>query len=192
MTLDTMHDLLIHQLRDLYSAERQILLVWPQLIERSTSHSLAKALAHHREDTVRQIIRLDEAFSILDASPMGVRCRGMEGLLVDALANASEQADPAIRDSGIIADCQRVEGYELAVYGTARIFAESLGYTGIVTMLEQTLAEEEAADMILSEIAEREVQPAAIVASSRAEIPSGVVGLIRPSVSGNRVLRITV
>jgi ferritin-like metal-binding protein YciE len=192
MTLDTMHDLLIHQLRDLYSAERQILLVWPQLIERSSSHSLAKALSHHREDTVRQIIRLDEAFHILDASPTGVRCRGMEGLLVDALANAAEQSDPAIRDSGIIADAQRVEGYELAVYGTARIFAESLGYDRIVAMLEQTLAEEEAADMILAEIAEREVQPAAIVASSRAEIPAGVVGLIRPSNSGQRVLRITV
>jgi ferritin-like metal-binding protein YciE len=114
------------------------------------------------------VVRLEEAFWLLEASPQGVRCRGMEAILVEALANAADQSDPALRDSGIIADCQRVEGYELAVYGTARIFAESLGHARIVAMLERTLDEEESIDAVLSGIAEREVGPAALRAARRA------------------------
>lgn len=167
MPLGSIHDLLIHQLRDLYSAERQIVLVWPQLMERSTSKALRNALAIHRDESMRHVVRLEEAFWILEAAPQGVRCRGMEAILVEALANAEGQSDPALRDSGIIADCQRVEGYELAVYGTARIFAESLGHARIVAMLERTLEEEEAIDAVLAGIAEREVGPAALRAASR-------------------------
>ena len=167
MTLDTMNDLLVHQLRDLYSAERQILLVWPQLIQRTSSRRLALALEEHRGESVKQVARLLECFEMLDASPHGVRCRGMEGLLVECLAGLSEHSDPAVRDAGIIADAQRVEGYELAVYGTARIFAEALEMPQIVAMLERTLAEEEAADRKLSEIAATEVNPAALSAAVR-------------------------
>lgn len=192
MTRDIMSDLLVHQLRDLYSAERQILLVWPQFVERSTSGSLVRALAAQRNEAVRHLARLEESFEILSLSPIGVRCRGMESLLVDALANAAEQVDPAQRDAGIIVDCQRVKGYELAVYGTARLFAESLGHQQIVSMLELTLAEEEHAEATLSAIAEREVNPAAHLAARLQPRPPEVVGIIQPSPSGRRVLRITV
>jgi ferritin-like metal-binding protein YciE len=189
MSLGSIHDLLIHQLRDLYSAERQILLVWPQLIDRSASQALRTALAGHRDETARHVVRLEEAFWLLETVPHGVRCRGMEGLLMEALSNASAQSDPALRDSGIISDCQRVEGYELAVYGTARIFAESLGHHRIVAMLERTLEEEEAIDAVLSGIAEREVGPAALRAASReARHPE----LVRSISAPRRQLRITV
>lgn len=190
MTLNSMNDLMVHQLRDLYSAERQVLLVWPQLAELASSHSLTIALEHHRDETVRHIARLDEIFELLDLSPRGVRCRGMEGLLVDALADANAQTDPALRDSSIVANCQRVEGYELAVYGTSRIFAESLELDRVVTLLEQTLAEEEAADAALAAIAESETSPAALAATRRALSPQ-VVGMIHPDYGG-RNLRITV
>lgn len=192
MTRDIMGDLLIHQLRDLYSAERQILLVWPQFIERSTCRTLVQALQLQREEAVRHLARLEEAFGILGLSPIGVRCRGMESLLVDALANAAEQSDPSLRDAGIIADCQRVKGYELAVYGTARLFAESLGHPQIVTMLERTLGEEEVAEATLSRIAELEVRPAVLRAARLQPVPPEVVGIIQGSPSGQRVLRITV
>ncbi len=167
MSLGSMHDLLVHQLRDLHSAERQILLVWPQLIQRASSRNLALALEDHRAETVRQIARLHEAFEMLEASPIGVRSRGMEGLLVECLTNVAEHADPAVRDAGMIADCQRVEGYELAVYGNARIFADALEHHQIVHLLDRTIAEEEAADARLAEIAEHEVNPLALASAMR-------------------------
>ncbi len=190
MTLNSMHDLMVHQLRDLYSAERQVLLVWPQLAELADSERLRIALEHHREETLRHIARLDEIFEVLGLSPRGVRCRGMEGLLVDALAEATAQPDAALRDASIVANCQRVEGYELAVYGTSRIFAESLDLERVVKLIEQTLGEEEAADAALAAIAESEVGPAALAATRRALSPQ-VVGMIHPEY-GARNLRITV
>jgi ferritin-like metal-binding protein YciE len=167
MSLASMHDLLVHQLQDLHSAERQILLVWPQLIQRASSRNLALALEEHRAETVRQIARLDECFEILEASPHGARCRGMEGLLIECLANLTQHDDPAVRDAGLIADCQRVEGYELAVYSNARIFAESLEHAQIVVLLDRTIAEEEAADARLATLAEHEINPLALAAALR-------------------------
>lgn len=167
MSLASMHDLLVHQLQDLHSAERQILLTWPQLIQRAASRNLALALEEHRAETVRHIARLHECFEMLEATPHGMRCRGMEGLLVECLANLTEHRDPAVRDAGMIADCQRVEGYELAVYGNARIFAEALDHAQIVVLLDRTIAEEEAADARLAVIAEYEVNPLALASALR-------------------------
>lgn len=162
MSLASMHDLLVHQLQDLHSAERQILLVWPQLAQRSSSRNLALALEEHRTETVRQIARLHECFEMLEAHPHGGRCRGMEGLLVECLANLTRHKDPAVRDAGLVADCMRVEGYELAVYSNARIFAEALERPQIVVLLDRTIAEEEAADARLASLAEYEINPLAL------------------------------
>jgi ferritin-like metal-binding protein YciE len=180
MTLASMHDLLVHQLQDLHSAERQILLVWPQLIQRTSSRNLALALEEHRVETVRQIARLHECFEMLEATPHGTRCRGMEGLLVECLANLSAHQDPVVRDAGLIADCQRVEGYELAVYSNARIFAEALEHAQIVVLLDRTIAEEEAADARLASVAEHEVNPLALASAlrNRSE-PDGAIPISR-------------
>lgn len=167
VTLDSVNDLLLYQLRDLHSAERQILRVWPELVQQARSRNLALALEEHRTETVRQIARLHECAEMLGASPHGVRCRGMEGLMVECLANLASHRDPAVRDAGIIADCQRVEGYELAVYGNARIFARALGLAQVVALLDRTIAEEEATDARLAAIAEHEVNPRAVASAIR-------------------------
>ncbi len=163
----TVHDLLLHQLRDLHSAERQILRVWPELIGHARSRNLALTLEEHRTDTVRHIARLHECTEMLDALPHGERCRGMEILMVECLTHLAQERDPAVRDAAMIADCQRVEGYELAVYGNARIFALGLGLHHMVALLDRTIAEEEAIDARLAAIAEHEVNPRAVASAIR-------------------------
>jgi ferritin-like metal-binding protein YciE len=167
MSLDSVHDLLLHQLRDLHCAERQVLRVWPELILHAHSRNLALVLEEHRTETVRQIARLHECAEILGASPHGVRCRGMESLMVECLASLAGHRDPAVRDAGIIADCQRITGYQLAVYGNARIFAEALELDHVVRLLDRTIAEEEVTDARLTAIAEHEVNPRAIASAIR-------------------------
>jgi ferritin-like metal-binding protein YciE len=184
-----MQDLLVYQLRDLYSAERQILRAWPVLATCSTARSLRLALQLHRDDTTRHVVRLEQALELLGAEPTGMHCTGMERLLAEALTNAGEESDPALRDALILGDCQRVEGYELAVYSSARVFAETLGHSEIVTLLERTLTEEEVADAILTEIERREVRPASLRARQlRPVAPAGVVGEICAPHVGQRLL----
>ncbi len=172
MSVDSMTGLLLHQLGDLHASERQILLVWPTLVRRASSRSLKLALEEHRIDTERHLARLHEIFEVLDSRPFGNRCRGMDAVLVECFANLAEHADGAIRDAGLIADCRRVEAYEIAVYGTARVLAQALGHDHVVTLLDRTLAEEEAADQRLAEIATGEVYPAAVAAAIRSDIGS--------------------
>jgi ferritin-like metal-binding protein YciE len=160
VSLDTMQDLLVHQLWDLYSAEHQILEAWPRLTARSTARSLRLALHAHCDDTTRHLVRLEEALELLDVAPDRVHCGAMERLLREATCNAMHESEPAARDALILGDCQRVEGYEIATYSTARVFAETLGHVEIVALLERTLVEEEVANAILTEIDRREIQPA--------------------------------
>jgi ferritin-like metal-binding protein YciE len=162
MAFDSMRDLLEHQLRDIYSAERQILRAMPLVIAAAVNRRLAAALEQHRLETEKQVVRLEACFSHLGTSPRGVLCRGMEGLLEEMLADVMEEGRVEVRDAGIIADCQRVEQHELAMYGNARIFAHGLGEHQIVKLLDRTVMEEEAADAALADIAEQEVNPAAL------------------------------
>lgn len=173
MSVDSMTGLLLHQLGDLHASERQILVVWPQLVRRASSRSLKIALEGHRLETERHLARLHEAFEMLGTRVFGTRCRGMDAVLVECLANLAEHADGAIRDAGLIADCRRVEAYEMAVYGTARVLAEALGHTQIVSLIERTLFEEEEADRRLAAIADLEVHPAAVAAAVRGEAGAG-------------------
>jgi ferritin-like metal-binding protein YciE len=173
MSVDSMTGLLLHQLGDLHASERQILLVWPTLVRRASSRNLKLALEEHRIDTERHLARLYEAFEVLDSRPFGTRCRGMEAVLVECFANLAEHSDGPIRDAGLIADCRRVEAYEMAVYGTARVLAEAMGHSHVVALIDRTLAEEEAADQRLDEMARNEVYPAAVVAAIRADAAAG-------------------
>jgi ferritin-like metal-binding protein YciE len=192
MTLDTTQDLLVYQLRELYSAERQIVRAWPVLASCSTSRSLRLALQLHRDDSTRHVVRLEQALELLDAEPLGVHCVGMERLLTEALTNAGEEHDPATRDALILGDCQRVEGYEMAVYSSARVFAESLGLSQVVALLERTLTEEEVADAILSQIERAEVRPASLMTRRlQPDLAEGVIGTIATPSMGQR-LRATV
>jgi ferritin-like metal-binding protein YciE len=165
MKLATLSDLLVHELRDLYSAENQIVKALPKMVKAAHSEALQKAFQEHLEVTERQIERLNEVFEALDKSSRGPKCEAMEGLLAEGKHLMAEDADPSVMDAGLIAAAQRVEHYEIAGYGCARTFARLLGHDKIADVLQQTLDEEAQADVTLTELAESEINEQASVAS---------------------------
>ena len=161
MSLDTMHDLMIAELKDLYSAETQLVKALPKMVEGSTTASLRTAFENHLEQTHEHVARLEQIFEMLGTSPKGKKCKGMEGLLAEGSEMLEEDGDDMVRDAGIIASAQRVEHYEIAAYGSTLAFATAMGHAEIAELLESTLAEEKAADALLSSIGEDEVNSAA-------------------------------
>ncbi|NNF29326.1 MAG: ferritin-like domain-containing protein [Gemmatimonadetes bacterium] len=155
MKLDSLRKLYIHELKDLHSAESQILNTMPRMIEAVSDKGLKKALQTHQKQTERQVKRLEKIFGSLDARPGGHKCRGMEGLLREASDLLKADAEPEVLDAAIVAATQRVEHYEMAGYGVARTYAEKLGDYGAADLLQETLNEEANADQTLSRLAER-------------------------------------
>jgi ferritin-like metal-binding protein YciE len=152
MSVNNLEILLVQELKDLHSAETQITHTLPKLIEAATSSELKSAFEHHLKETKHQIERLDQAFEILGASPRGKTCNGMKGILMEGAEMLHETESGDIRDVALISAAQRVEHYEMAAYGTVRAYAEQLEQPKIVSLLEDTLAEEKHADKKLSEI----------------------------------------
>jgi ferritin-like metal-binding protein YciE len=161
MALDTLHDLMIDELKDLYSAETQLVKALPKMVEGASSESLKKAIGDHLEQTKGQVARLEQIFEMLDTSPRGKKCKAMEGLCEEGAEMVGEDGEDIVRDAGIIAVAQRVEHYEIAAYGSTIAFARQMGHDEIVAILEETLDEEKTADSMLSELAESEINPAA-------------------------------
>ena len=157
MALDTIHDLLVQQLRDLYSAERQIVRVLPKLVKRASNRDLADAFAGHLEQTRNHVTRLERCFQLLDESARGPKCRGMEGLLAEGGEMLEATGDFSVVDAGLVADAQRVEHYEMSAYGTAHTLADILGQSEVKGLLAETLAEEKAANEKLGDIASRQL-----------------------------------
>jgi len=153
MALGNLHDLFIHELKDLYSAENQILKALPKLVDAANAEELAQAFAHHLHETESHVQRLEDIFRQLDVSPRGKKCVGMEGLLEEGKELLKEEAADWVMDAALIGAAQRVEHYEIAVYGTARDHAEKLGLYQVAQILQQTLDEEGTADKKLTEIA---------------------------------------
>jgi ferritin-like metal-binding protein YciE len=149
--------LLTEELKDLYSAEKQILKALPKIVRATTTDTLRGALEDHLEETEGHVERLEEIFEYLDMKPGRKKCKGMEGLLEEGEEHFGEQEEGALRDAAIIAAAQRVEHYEIAAYGTALAYARELGIDEAANLLEATLEEERGADERLSEIAESEV-----------------------------------
>lgn len=152
--LATLDDLLVHELRDLYDAEQQILKALPDLIEAASASELRTALESHLRQTENQVERLRQAFSLLDTPARGTRCDGMAGLIAEGEKLLKERADPDVRDAAIISVAQKIEHYEIAGYGCVATYAQMLGRTEIRDLLSKTLDEEETADERLSELAE--------------------------------------
>jgi ferritin-like metal-binding protein YciE len=153
MTTNSLQELYVEQLQDLYSAEQQIIKALPKMIESTQSDELGSALKEHLEVTKKQATRIETICQELGEDPGNEKCKGMEGVLKegsDLVKDASEE----IRDAAIIAAAQRVEHYEMAGYGTARTYANLLGFEEAAGMLEQTLEEEKEADQTLSDLAE--------------------------------------
>ncbi len=154
MELSTLRDLYVHQLKDVYSAEKQITKALPKMIRGASSSELVSALEEHLSVTEQQIARLEEIFTNLGESTRGPKCKGMEGLLEEGAETLKAEGDADVLDAAIIASAQRVEHYEIAAYGTLRTYAELLGEKDAAALLDTTADEEGEADKLLSEIAQ--------------------------------------
>ena len=163
MRLDSLHDLFIHELRDLYSAEKQMLASLPDMAEAASHPELKAAFQQHEQETRGQIERLERVFQELQESPKGESCKGMEGLIEESSDLMEEDGEGSVMDAGLIVAAQKAEHYEIAAYGSVCVFAETLGLDGVKQLLKQSMAEEEATDKKLTQIAERVVNVDAAV-----------------------------
>ena len=153
--IQTMDDLLLHGLKDIFYAENQIVRALPKMIDKATSRELTKGLQSHLEETKNQIARLEQVFQKLGEEPQGAKCPAIDGLITEADEVAGEVADKDVLDAALIGAAQSVEHYEIARYGTLIAWAESLGHDDIIRLLTTNLNEEKAADKKLSTVALR-------------------------------------
>lgn len=153
MKMNELRDLYIEQLRDLYSAESQILKALPKMIKTSTSADLKSGFEEHLEQTRGHVERLEDIFQSLAVSPKGKKCKGMEGLLAEGKETMEQDAEDEVMDAALIAAAQHVEHYEIAGYGCVRTYAELLGDKNASKLLQQTLEEEKETDEKLSDLA---------------------------------------
>lgn len=163
MKLESLKDLYLEQLKDLHSAETQLLDALPKMAERATSRDLKQGFEEHLQQTREQLNRLEQIFKDLGESPKGHTCEGMKGLIKEGEEMVKMKGDDKVIDAGLIAAAQRVEHYEIAGYGTVRTYAEMLGHSQHVTLLERTLREEERTDEKLSQLAESHINEEAAV-----------------------------
>ena len=155
--MQTLDDLYVDMLKDLYSAEKQLVKALPKMAKNAQSADLQKAFQEHLKQTEGHVERIERIFSDLGSSPRGKKCVGMEGLVEEGNELLQEQADPDVLDAGLIAAAQKVEHYEIASYGTVRTWAERLGYNQAAQLLQQTLDEEGEANKKLTQLAESHI-----------------------------------
>jgi ferritin-like metal-binding protein YciE len=167
LKLDSLRDLLVEELRDLYSAETQLLDALPKMEQAASSNELKSAFSHHLEQTREHVSRLERIFQQLGENPSGETCEAMKGLVKEGEILVKAKGDPDVQDAGLIGAAQRVEHYEIAGYGTARSLARRLGQGQMVETLQQTLNEEAEADKKLTSIAESDVNVAAASGEQR-------------------------
>ena len=153
MELETLKDLYVHELKDLYSAEKQLIAALPKMSKAATSRQLAAGFNEHLQQTKGHALRLEEIFQRLEESPRGPKCEGMEGLIAEGDKMAKEDAEDEVRDAGLIAAAQRVEHYEIAGYGCARTYAQLLGDKKGARLLETSIKEEGDTDKKLTKLA---------------------------------------
>jgi ferritin-like metal-binding protein YciE len=157
MARESLHQLYVDQLRDLYNAEAQILKALPKMIEKTTHTGLRQALEFHARQTQGHVERLDRIFTMLGERPEGEKCKGMEGVIDEGQDTIKRYDDQDVRDAALIAAAQRVEHYEMAAYGCVRTYAGVLGLPDQQELLQQTLNEEGDADHKLTQLAEEVV-----------------------------------
>lgn len=155
--MESLHDLLVDEIKDLYSAENQLTKALPRLAKAAQNPALRQAFEAHLKQTEEHVRRLERVAEKLDASPRGKKCVGMEGLIGEGKELLAEKPAPEVLDAGLIGAAQKVEHYEIAAYGTAHAHAQQLGLTDVMRSLKLTLDEETAANAKLTAIAERQV-----------------------------------
>jgi ferritin-like metal-binding protein YciE len=161
--MKTLDDLFLHELKDLYSAEKQLTKALPKMAKAATNEDLKEALQSHLQETEQQLERLEDILGKLDTSTRGAKCPAMEGIIEEGKEALEEDMADDVRDAAIICAAQRVEHYEIAAYGCARTFAEQLGHDEAARLLQHTLNEEKAADEKLTKIAMQAVNAEAAV-----------------------------
>ena len=169
MKLNTLKQLYIEELRDLHSAENQLLKALPKMAKGASSEELKLAFENHLDQTKVHVERLEEIFERLDETPKGKTCHGMKGLVEEGSEILEEDGEESVLDAGIIAAAQKVEHYEIASYGTVRTFAQLLGEDEAAELLQETLDEEGEADKLLTQLAEEIVNPEALLEDAETE-----------------------
>ena len=154
MELDTLKDLYIGEIKDLYSAERQLVKALPKMARAAKDTQLQQAFRTHLKETAEHAARLEQICKDLGVSARGKKCVAMEGLIEEGSELIKENTDPDVLDAGLISKAQRVEHYEIAGYGTVRTYARQLGFENHAELLQQTLDEEGRTDHLLTELAE--------------------------------------
>ena len=150
--IETLDDLFVHQLQDIYYAEKQILKALPKMIEKATAPELKSGLTAHLAETQGHIERVEQVFEMHGVTAKAVDCPAIDGILKEADEVAGDVADKQVLDAAIIASGQAVEHYEMTRYGTLKAWAQQLGHKEAVTLLDATLAEETRTDELLTKI----------------------------------------
>ena len=162
MKLDNLRKLYVEELRDLYSAETQLVKALPKMAKGASSDELKQAFEDHLDQTKGHVERLEEIFEDLEESPKGKTCKAMKGLVEEGSEILGEEGQDSVLDAGIIAAAQKVEHYEIASYGTVRTWAKLLGEDEAAELLQETLDEEGEADKLLNQLAQEIVNPEAL------------------------------
>lgn len=156
-TMTTLEDLFVHELKDIYNAEKQLVKALPKMARGATSEKLREGFEEHLEETKGQVDRLDRVFRSLEVAARGTKCEAMEGLIEEGGEILEEDFDDDVRDAALIAAAQKVEHYEIATYGTLVSYARLLGHRDAEKLLQVTLDEEKETDRKLTELAESEI-----------------------------------
>jgi ferritin-like metal-binding protein YciE len=162
MKLESLRDLFLEQIQDLYDAEKHIVKALPKMEKAATATELKAAFKKHLKETETHVTRLEQVFELLGEKAKAKTCKAMQGIIAEGEATLKEDAEPEVLDAALIADAQRVEHYEIAGYGTLRAYAKLLQETACLKLIEATLKEEKATDEALTEIAESVINVAAV------------------------------
>jgi ferritin-like metal-binding protein YciE len=169
MSLDSLQNLFVTELKDIYNGEKQLVSALPRIAKAASSPRLTEAITKHLKETEGHVARLEQIFQSLGLAVRGKKCKGMEGLLEEGKEVMEEEGQESVRDAALISAAQKVEHYEMAAYGCLRSYAQILGHNDAAKLLEQTLKEEEAADEKLNELAEGGINEAAAAVGAGGE-----------------------
>jgi ferritin-like metal-binding protein YciE len=164
--IETLHDLFLHTLQDIYYAENQITKALPKMIEKATAPELKQGFETHLRETEGQIARLEQAFDALGEKAKAVTCPAIDGIIKEANEVAGDIADKSVLDAALIASAQAVEHYEITRYGTLIAWAKQMGHDQVVTLLQATLDEEKSTDEKLTTLAESKANAKADLATA--------------------------
>jgi ferritin-like metal-binding protein YciE len=167
MSLDSLQSLFVEELRDIYNGEKQLLKALPRMAKAADSAALEQAFTKHLKETEGHVQRIEQILKSVGQAVRGKQCKGIEGLIEEGKDMMEEDGEGPVIDAALIASGQKVEHYEIAAYGCLRTYAQLLGYDQAVKLLEQTLAEEEAADKKLNQLAEGGINEAAAAVGGR-------------------------